>query len=52
MSRFYVKVEKIKNDPMGKITKTSIVNNQPFASIDHLLQVSIYLKAQDEALLP
>ena len=52
MSRLNVKVEKIKNDPMGKITKTSIVNNQPFTSIDHLLQVSIYLKAQDEALLP
>lgn len=52
MSRFYVKVEKIKNDPMGKITKTSIVNNQPFASIDHLLQVNIYLKVQNEALSP
>lgn len=36
VSRFDMKVEKVEDNTMGKITKTAVVDYQPFSGIYHL----------------
>jgi hypothetical protein len=39
-SRFDVQIQKIEDYTVRKVTKASIINNQPLASVDHLFLVS------------
>lgn len=46
MSLFYVQVQQIEHNPMRQISKTTIVDNEAFSSIDHLLRRSAIYTAR------